>query len=239
MRSRDFGRLIIPGNEAVVDAIVNYGEFSGHEIVLDIGVGDGVLAKEISSHVKLIIGMDISEHMLRAGLRSGNWKDNIIPIIGDVRKAHFLEKTFDCIIASYLLHHTKGYTENIVQECYKILKWGGSLIIVFPVPPHDDLKEEFATIFSFKDDRIVLLPHEILELVRNAKFRSIQYDFLRITIDVIDWLNNSALDPNSYKKILNLHLNASKLFKEAYNMRVDKNRAMIDTKAIVIKGLKW
>jgi hypothetical protein len=118
------------------------------------------------------------------------------------------------------------------------LKDGGGLIIVFPVPPHDELKEEFATIFSFKDDRLVLLPDEILNILELVGFQTLEHEFLSITIDIVDWLDNSMLSQYSYKMMLDFHLNASKLFKESYNMREINGRYLIDTKAMVVRGNK-
>lgn len=234
LRSEQFDQLIIPGHKSVVDAIIKFGRFGGDEKVLDIGAGNGAVTNAIAPLVKFMIGMDISPSMLE----TSTWHENIIPMVGDIRQSHFLSNTFDNIIASYVLHHTGRNILNVTKECNRILKNGGEMIIVFPVPPHDDLKEEFATLFSFKDDRIVLLPSEILNLLRTAEFINLKHEFLSITIDIVDWLDNSMLSPYSYRMMLDFHLDASELFKKSYNMRQVNDRYLIDTKVMVVGGAK-
>jgi len=234
LRAKRFSQLTIPGHASIVKSIIRFGRFTGDEKVLDMGAGDGAITNSLSPLVKLIIGMDISYDMLE----TGDWQNNVVPIVADIRKSYFLGNSFDTVIASYVLQHTRGYTLDVLKECHRILKDGSSMIIVLPVPPHDDLKGEFAKIFSFKDDRIVLLPSEILELFKSVGFETIEHEFLSITIDLIDWLDNSMLSPTAYQTILDLHVNASTLFKKSYNMRVVENKHLIDTKAIVVRGIK-
>lgn len=233
-RSRNYNARAISRSKVIIDAIVNLGGFTGKEKVLDLGTGTGVVANKIAHVVKAVVAVDTSPDMLKMG----DWQNNVVPIIGDIRNHFLLENTFDNVVASYVLQHTKGYTSTILEECYRILKQGGSIILVVPVPPHDGLKEEVSHIFSYKDDRTTFLPSEVLKLLKFVQFTDIESEIVYVTIDLVDWLDNSFLSTKAYKEMLNLHLHASELFKKAYNMRIVKERYLLDTKVLVVRGRK-
>jgi ubiquinone/menaquinone biosynthesis C-methylase UbiE len=102
--------------------------------ILDLGCGTGsaTLMLKQAFPQAVVIGLDLSPYMLivaeykaqLAGLNI-NW------IHGLAEATPFKEADFDLVIVSFLLHETPvEISQLILQECFRILKPGGELIIL-------------------------------------------------------------------------------------------------------------
>lgn len=94
--------------------------------VLDLGCGNGVSTANIKG--KLVVGLDLSRKEL--ALAKERFPDKEY-VIGDAVKLPFANNTFDLIVAINLLHHIDK-PEDVLKECYRVLKKGGALFTVDP-----------------------------------------------------------------------------------------------------------
>ena len=103
---------------------------SKEALILDVGCGPGMLAKDLAIKGYKGSGLDTSNMMIRLSkdlfkqLKKEDWNF----LVGDVEKTEFKKGTFDCVIASgvieYMLEDMK-----MLNEMNRILKPGGYLII--------------------------------------------------------------------------------------------------------------
>ena len=103
---------------------------SKEALILDVGCGPGMLAKDLAIKGYKGSGLDTSNMMIRLSkdlfkqLKKEDWNF----LVGDVEKTEFKQGTFDCVIASgvieYMLEDMK-----MLNEMNRILKPGGYLII--------------------------------------------------------------------------------------------------------------
>jgi ubiquinone/menaquinone biosynthesis C-methylase UbiE len=111
-------------------------------LCLDIGVGTGRMVTPLSSQGLNIIGLDISEGMLRVAKGKG------IPIVyGDARRIPFKDETFDVAIASRVLIHLGD--PACYHEASRVLRKNGTFVF-------DTLnKKSLRWLYAFLSNRIV------------------------------------------------------------------------------------
>jgi ubiquinone/menaquinone biosynthesis C-methylase UbiE len=111
-------------------------------LCLDIGVGTGRMVTPLSSQGLNIVGLDISEGMLRVAKGKG------IPIVyGDARRIPFKDETFDVAIASRVLIHLGD--PACYHEASRVLRKNGTFVF-------DTLnKKSLRWLYAFLSNRIV------------------------------------------------------------------------------------
>jgi len=98
--------------------------------VLEIGTGFSTLLEDLPNFTKY--GIDISEknieHMQRHFARTGI---NATLCVADAESLPFESNFFDVIVTSHTLEHIKN-DRQVLEECARVLKPGGELIIFVP-----------------------------------------------------------------------------------------------------------
>jgi len=99
--------------------------FTGHEIILDLGCGDGVLTAELSMLVPngKVVGIDSSDSMINTAKQLST--NNLTFVCLDINELNYSNK-FDIIYSNAALHWVKNHGK-LLQNCYTALKPGGQL----------------------------------------------------------------------------------------------------------------
>jgi len=119
--------------------------------LLEIGIGNGSHLSLYRAHQ--IVGIDISEVMLRKARRFKNEHTELILMNGE--NLLFPEASFDYVVISHVLAVTKD-PEQLLKQIYKVLKPGGKLFILNHFTPNNWLRyvdwafQPFSTLFHFK-----------------------------------------------------------------------------------------
>ncbi|MDV7222309.1 class I SAM-dependent methyltransferase [Streptomyces prunicolor] len=107
----------------VVDAVPD-----GCRTVLDVGCGDGLLARKLASRAGSVTGVDRSPQMIRLA-RADVSPENVTFVEADYLDATSLaEGTYDFVSAVAVVHHTEF--EDAVARLASLLAPGGRLVIV-------------------------------------------------------------------------------------------------------------
>lgn len=94
--------------------------------VLDIGCGNGLSTANIKGNV--VVGIDLSiTQMVRAKMK---WPDKYFAV-ADAQNLPFKKESFDYVVAINLLHHISN-PKRVLEEFYRVLKKGGTLLTVDP-----------------------------------------------------------------------------------------------------------
>ncbi|PLX21805.1 hypothetical protein C0584_01735 [Candidatus Parcubacteria bacterium] len=99
--------------------------------VLDLGCGNGSLAKKISGEVKRVVAIDISERNIEEAEKI-NSRDNITYIKGDATSFDFKDK-FDSIVLSNVLEHI----EDRIEFLKKLHQLSDIILIRVPMLDRD------------------------------------------------------------------------------------------------------
>ncbi len=93
---------------------------TGHEVVLDVGCGEGTLARYLASRGHQVIGLDRDSSVLPPDSEGAHF------ILGDATGLPFPDESFDAVVSVMVLHHTR--LELALVEMRRMLKPGGLLI---------------------------------------------------------------------------------------------------------------
>lgn len=119
------GWALIRANEIRALNQVNF----GHP-VLDVGCGDGLVAKVIlkGRRGKFDFGLDISEREINKAKKIGSYKNCLV---GDVYDLPFERNSFQTVFSNSTVEHFKNLNKAL-SEIHRVLKPGGQLIITVP-----------------------------------------------------------------------------------------------------------
>ncbi len=95
------------------------------EKILDLGCGEGTLAKEIQNQGASVIGVDLSENMVIKAKENG-----IEAFVMGVTNLQFEDKTFDKVFSNAVLHWVKDLDKS-AKEIARILKKNGKFVAEF------------------------------------------------------------------------------------------------------------
>lgn len=126
----DFGRgIILRESEYILN------EMKEFNLIVDVGCGIGEFEKYLSKLI--IIGLDISEEMIREALN----RSKGMFIIGDVNYLMFRESTIEAMFSVATLEFLENYCRAI-KEIYRALKRNGKMLAMILNPKSDYFNEE-------------------------------------------------------------------------------------------------
>lgn len=235
-RAKEYNKLKWVNEPSYLKAFVSTGNFKKTDFVLDVGTGTGVIAHEVAPLVNEVIGLDISQDMLE----HSNWKENKYFIKRDILDPIFHNNTFDKVTARMVFHHIINNTQKAMEECYRVLKKGGKMILSEGVPPTPEVKKDYEDIFKLKEERITFLEEDLVKLMKKSGFKNIQvFPHIMKKFSVKNWLEKAgSLSKDKQNKIFELHVTGSDEFKKAYNMKIINGDCLIDVKSLIVVGEK-
>jgi ubiquinone/menaquinone biosynthesis C-methylase UbiE len=135
--AKEYDQLVTPCRMCQFLTLLYELNLGGNEKVLEIGSGPGVLSIQMARLLKdgEVVGVDISETMV--GLATSKAKKlglkNLNFVRGDALNLRFLDKSFDAVVTSYLLHWIPD-VHQFLNEIHRVLREDGKLGIIAPSP---------------------------------------------------------------------------------------------------------
>ena len=170
-RASHYDKLFWTKDEGYLDAIFEMGDFQRDDLVLDVGVGSGAIAKRIKPYVKHVVGVDISDSMLK----EANW-EGISLIKWDICDALFTNNIFDIIVARMVFHHVIDGLDEAIRRCYDMLKKGGKILVAEGIPPSDEppVVNWYTEMFKLKEERLTFNCDYLVDLLEKGDFKNIR-----------------------------------------------------------------
>ena len=125
-----FGKHYVPGRswKGLAESLL---KILNYDVVADLGAGEGTLSQLLAQRAQKVIAIDSSEKMVEFGTQLA--KDHNLPNLeyrlGDISSPPIDSDSVDLAIFSQALHHAER-PEKAIQEAYRILKNGGTLVIL-------------------------------------------------------------------------------------------------------------
>jgi ubiquinone/menaquinone biosynthesis C-methylase UbiE len=110
--------------------------FTGEERALDVGTGAGALALALAPLVSEVVGVDLVPEVL-AGARK-RAPANATFVEADATALPFEVGAFDLVSTARTLHHV-ARPEKVIAEMVRVLRPGGTMIVVDQLAPVDSL----------------------------------------------------------------------------------------------------
>ena len=219
-----------------IDYVIGMGRFQETDSVLDVGTGTGIMAAAICPLVSEVVGLDISHDMLSLNHVNGNF--NVME--GDIRKSGLPSESFDKVVARQVFHHILTDSGVAVDECYRLLRPGGLMILAEGVPPSKQIKRHYKAVFALKEERVTFMEEDLENLLRKGLFADVKsISIWQRQMSIRNWLANSGLPQDKQDAIFALYPQFETLCKRAYNMRkTEDGDYLIDMKQVIVVGKK-
>lgn len=133
--------------------------------VLDIGSGVGLTDRFLTSEIKGLYGVDISEGAVENAKKRNS---NVNYTAYDGRKLPFEDNYFDLTFAINVMHHVEpSMWENFVNEMRRVIKPGG-IMTVFEHNPYNPLTRRAVNNCEFDRDAVLLNSSKVKSLFKTA-----------------------------------------------------------------------
>ena len=231
-RSINYNHISWVKDRKLLGVICQELKLTGKEKVLEAGAGSGIVAKAVKPYVKTVTAMDTNGGMLGlVGEKGIEVKD------GDVREMPFKDETFDRVIFRHVLHHCTGYVSQAMNEAYRVLKYGGIVLVCESIPITDDCVSDFAQFTTVKENRLIFTAEDLIRLL--FQFKDVRSDEVILEQQSINnWLNNCVEEEEIKSRIRLIHHRTSSAYKEAARMKVMDNDILVDMRFMVTTGVK-
>ena len=237
IRAKKYKKLEWANKSEYLNCFVKAGSFDANDVVLDVGAGTGIIAHTIAPFVKKLVGIDISEDMLVQAQQEGF--ENIEWRVMDTHELAFKDETFDKVTARMVFHHIIYDTGRAMDECYRVLKRGGTMIFSEGVPPSSHVVPFYTEMFRLKEERITFMDDDLVDLIAQAGFKNIKKEIIwSRQASIRNWLENSGLPDETQSIIFQMHLDLDEQGKRDYNMTIKNNDCFIDMKFVILTGEK-
>jgi ubiquinone/menaquinone biosynthesis C-methylase UbiE len=108
----------------------------GDERALDVGTGAGALAIALAPLVRSVVGVDIVPELLEEARRRA--PENVELVEADATALPYERGSFDLVCTSRTLHHVPR-PELVIAEMNRVLRPGGTMLVVDQLAPSDPL----------------------------------------------------------------------------------------------------
>jgi ubiquinone/menaquinone biosynthesis C-methylase UbiE len=234
-RAEAYDNLEWVKNQYFMEELVRMGEFRKTDVVLDVGTGTGIVARTVAPKVRAVIGIDPSKDMLD----KGDKHKGVSYLQWDIRHPIFMDNVFDKIVARYAFHHIVKGTQKAMDECFRVLRPGGIMVLAEGVPPCEAVRQDYIDIFALKEKRITFMPVDMDKLMLKSGFRNLERNTIRLRkMSTRNWLESSGLPQETQDKIFLMHKNGRREFKQAYGLKDLGNDCLIDFKIYIVSGRK-
>ena len=109
---------------------------AGGERVLDVGAGAGALAIALGPLVRHVVGVDIVPELLAEGRKRA--PANVELVEADATALPYERGSFDLVCTARTLHHLPR-PEVVLAEMSRVLRPGGTMLVVDQLAPNDSL----------------------------------------------------------------------------------------------------
>jgi len=145
---------------------------------------------------------------------------NIFPELGDVTAMHFLSDTFDKIVMRQVLHLVDD-PDRALRECYRVLRYGGRMVLCEGIPPHPNLTNWFSEMLLMTKNRYFFSVQNMIAMMMAAGFRNLhQIIHIEPQVNIDDWLMYSQVDLETRYRVLKMHHELDNEGKRHYNMTI-------------------
>jgi ubiquinone/menaquinone biosynthesis C-methylase UbiE len=112
-------------NELTNQSFLDFLQLNGHEQVLELGSGLGILCAQVARQLPRgrVTGIELSKVQLA---KSPQFPSNLEFILGDIHELPFEDDAFDLVYGRYILEHISNPPQAL-KEAYRVLRKSGKI----------------------------------------------------------------------------------------------------------------
>jgi SAM-dependent methyltransferase len=204
-------------------ALVAAARLTGHEQVLDLGCGAGHTALAVAPHAAAVTAVDVTPEMLAVATDLARQRGvaNVTFRSADVAALPFAAASFDLVTSRVSAHHYADPAAAL-REAARVLRPGGSLLLIDTVAPEDPALDTFYNAVELLRDRSHVRNWRISEwraMFAAAGFVPETLSEFTIELDGGSWVQRSQTPPEMVAAIRALFRAATPAATAAFALR--------------------
>lgn len=233
-RASLYDRLQWATDNAYLDAYLSFADLHPEHRVLEAGVGTGQVAARARNRVASVVGVDSSPDMIAIATKK---LPGVTLVEADLQHLPVPDASFDRILARSVLHHVTHGLHDALCELHRVLRPGGRLVIGEGIPPSPASVHHFTEVFRLKEERLVLLPEHLVQMLEAIGFVDIRFaKYVMPQVSVRNWLEQSDLTPELRERLLLMHRNTSPAVQRDYRTTRRGDDVLIDFTFALVSG---
>lgn len=171
----------------------------GTERALDLACGPGTFTRAFASHVRSILGLDITSALLaqaRDAARKANLSNTSF-LIGDATSLPFADASLDLAVCAYSFHHFAA-PALALSELARVTRRGGRAALIDLIAPDEpraaELNNRIERVRDASHER-TLAPDELCALVEAAGFRMAAHETTERLRSFDEWMRIAGWEP--------------------------------------------
>lgn len=130
--------------------------------ILDAGCGTGYLSRKLSQSGARVVGVDLSENMIRIAKERSPEVDFRVDSVTELRSLE--DEAFDVVIANYVLMDVP-FLQEAIDSFYRVLRSDGVAVVIFSHPcfPQGRRTDGPGDVVSYSWDQPYFEPHKVVE----------------------------------------------------------------------------
>jgi ubiquinone/menaquinone biosynthesis C-methylase UbiE len=219
-----------------IKSIFKFVDLKKSDLALEIGIGTGLLAREVANKVKAIYGIDPTLAMLEQLPDSIN-RANIINMKAE--KLPYLDKVFDVTYWRSVIMHTVD-PQKIINEAFRVTKNGGRVFLVEPIELSNSARDFIFAAINLKDDthHYYFTVKDLYNRLSRAGYKNLKHSIYSGSMVFNAWMAGGAIDQKKKEKMWAYFYNAPEKYKKEFNIKFSKHDFTFDIKFIILKGKK-
>ncbi|HMO96988.1 MAG TPA: methyltransferase domain-containing protein [Tepidiformaceae bacterium] len=197
--------------------------FTGTEFVVDMGSGAGHTALACARHAGRVVGIDVTPEMvlMAAHLAEQRGLSNVEFRVGDVEALPFEDGTVDVVTSRVSAHHYAD-VPKVLEEAHRVLRPGGTLLVVDTVSPEDPASDTFLNCIEYLRDPSHARNYkgsEWLRMLAAAGFEPAMLERFPLALDGADWAKRQQCPPEKVAVLRQLFREATSATRAAFDVR--------------------
>jgi SAM-dependent methyltransferase len=166
---------------------------------LDLGCGGGHVSFTLAAHAGAVVAYDLSDEMLAAVAAEAGARGiaNLAMRRGVAETLPFEDTAFDFAATRYSAHHWRD-VPRALGEARRVLKPGGSLMVMDAVAPDDVLCDTFVQSIEMLRDPSHVRDYSVREwltMLRAAGFEPAEPKRRRVRLEFANWIERMQTPP--------------------------------------------
>jgi ubiquinone/menaquinone biosynthesis C-methylase UbiE len=235
-RASVYDNLRWTAEDELLKKIHRFSGITRESMVLDVGTGTGILPRYLSPLCHRVYAVDVSRDMLNIAVNKNNGL-NISYQVMDATDLLFMSGFFDCVVSRMCFHHINDRVKAM-NECLRVLKPGGEMIICEVVPPIGSY-DFYVDMFKLKEERFVFTPDGLISMLNGVGLVDIDFSFYTMKdVSIRNWLGNSGLSVEVQDIIFKMWYGCPGIVRDGHGLVFVGDDILVRWLFMIVKGKK-